>query len=343
MQVQEQAAHPSTNAPFNQKASNDNTPSANGANSSKVTANKPEIFHLFDCSACARLFSKITNKGDDVIIEHSNGWWVGQNVPENATCYLWPLEDEAGDEWVKEVAATTKAILKQPRTPEGAYSDVYRWMYFGATADDIQQAMIDSEAVPNTDEPTTYDLLVEIKKKADALTADEHRAELRKMRVAGFAATVKHANDDEIIDRLADCSKVFYEQLREDYAVRLGLKPSQLDRLVKESRTTEPDEFSEQRSHNDTTTPADQREEKVDSNLQGSAVLFPNVAPWPEPVDGSAVLGEIAERFPYYLALPEGAADALTLWCVHTHCFKIFKVSPRLNITSPDRGCGKTT
>jgi putative DNA primase/helicase len=28
---------------------------------------------------------------------------------------------------------------------------------------------------------------------------------------------------------------------------------------------------------------------------------------------------------------------------VHTHCFQVFHVSPRLGITSPERGCGKTT
>jgi putative DNA primase/helicase len=41
--------------------------------------------------------------------------------------------------------------------------------------------------------------------------------------------------------------------------------------------------------------------------------------------------------------LPPGAADALALWAAHAHCFENFTCSPRLNIASPEKGCGKTT
>ena len=36
-------------------------------------------------------------------------------------------------------------------------------------------------------------------------------------------------------------------------------------------------------------------------------------------------------------------ADALALWTAHAHCFESFVCSPRLNISSPEKGCGKTT
>jgi putative DNA primase/helicase len=60
-------------------------------------------------------------------------------------------------------------------------------------------------------------------------------------------------------------------------------------------------------------------------------------------MDGSQVLDEVAATLSRYLALPDGAADAMALWIAHTHCFDAFENSPRLNLTSPEKGCGKTT
>ncbi len=126
--------------------------------------------------------------------------------------------------------------------------------------------------------------------------------------------------DDETIRLLAALSPLEYDRQRKTEAERLGCQLSTLDKLVEAKR------------------PASNA-----SGLQGSAVLCPDVEPWPEPVDGAAVLNEAAERIASYVALPEGAADLLALWCTHSHCFQSFECSPRLNITSPERGCGKTT
>jgi len=41
--------------------------------------------------------------------------------------------------------------------------------------------------------------------------------------------------------------------------------------------------------------------------------------------------------------LPGGAADALALWSAVAHCFQAFECSPRLCVSSPEKGCGKTT
>ena len=64
---------------------------------------------------------------------------------------------------------------------------------------------------------------------------------------------------------------------------------------------------------------------------------------WPEAVNSAELLDDVAETFARYAALPSGAADALALWCAHAHAFKAFLCSPRLNIFSPEKGCGKTT
>jgi hypothetical protein len=70
---------------------------------------------------------------------------------------------------------------------------------------------------------------------------------------------------------------------------------------------------------------------------------LPEIEPWREPVDGAEVLDAIAERHRAYVALPTYAADLCTLWEAHCHCFEAFEISPRLDVTSPEKGCGKTT
>lgn len=77
--------------------------------------------------------------------------------------------------------------------------------------------------------------------------------------------------------------------------------------------------------------------------LQGRAVCFPPPEPWPEAVNGAEVLEAVAGTFSRNLALPPGAADALALWCFHTHVFDAFLCTPRLNLRSPEKGCGKST
>jgi hypothetical protein len=44
-----------------------------------------------------------------------------------------------------------------------------------------------------------------------------------------------------------------------------------------------------------------------------------------------------------YLDLKKHESIAVALWALHTHVFQNFSVSPRLAITSPVNGCGKTT
>jgi hypothetical protein len=65
--------------------------------------------------------------------------------------------------------------------------------------------------------------------------------------------------------------------------------------------------------------------------------------PWPEPVDGAALLNELADAFRRHLALPECAAEAIALWVLLTHTADAHNTSPRLAFVSPVYGCGKTT
>jgi putative DNA primase/helicase len=126
--------------------------------------------------------------------------------------------------------------------------------------------------------------------------------------------------DDQTIARLAGLPLLEYERQREKVAKQLGCRAPILDKLVDARRS-----------------------KKTDASLQGSSVNFPEIEPWPEPVDGTEMLNQISQTFSRYIVLPDGASDVLALWCAHTHVFKAFICSPRLNISSPDKRCGKTT
>jgi putative DNA primase/helicase len=77
--------------------------------------------------------------------------------------------------------------------------------------------------------------------------------------------------------------------------------------------------------------------------LQGQAMALESPEPWSQAVDGADLLTELAATFQRFVALPEGAADALALWVLHTYTHDAADVSPRLAITSPAKRCGKTT
>lgn len=75
----------------------------------------------------------------------------------------------------------------------------------------------------------------------------------------------------------------------------------------------------------------------------GRRIALTDPEPWPEPVDGTALLTELVRTFARYVALPEGGATALALWTLHAHAHDAASVSPLLALTSPEKRCGKTT
>ena len=64
--------------------------------------------------------------------------------------------------------------------------------------------------------------------------------------------------------------------------------------------------------------------------------------PWPDEVDGAALLDELAALIQLYVAMPEGGASAVAVWALYTWCFEAFGVCPNLMVTAPERESGKT-
>jgi hypothetical protein len=127
------------------------------------------------------------------------------------------------------------------------------------------------------------------------------------------------------IERLAALDPINYEVARTEEAKRLGLRTSALDRAVAKKR----------RALGLDTGDGD--------SGQGRAVKIVDVLPWPDFVDGDRVATTLAATVKTYAILPDTAADAIALWVLHTWLVNEFTMSPRLAVTSPTKGCGKTT
>lgn len=131
--------------------------------------------------------------------------------------------------------------------------------------------------------------------------------------------SVEEANT---LQRLAAMSQIEYDRCRKAEAKKMNVQVSTLDAERARLRATAGG------------TPG---------GGQGRAVSVSDVEPWPDPPDGEALLLDVADLVSRYVFLPEHGAIVVALWAAHTHCFESFVHSPRLNLYSPERGCGKTT
>ena len=131
--------------------------------------------------------------------------------------------------------------------------------------------------------------------------------------------TNEPTEDDKEIDRLARLNKLDYERQREASAKALGInRVSALDAEVKA------------------------RQRQIQAQEQGNE-LEKGIEPWPYPVHGDQLAQEIKALFDQHCVLPNGAAVALTVWCMATYTINAFRIFPKLCLSSPEKRCGKTT
>jgi hypothetical protein len=70
---------------------------------------------------------------------------------------------------------------------------------------------------------------------------------------------------------------------------------------------------------------------------------FPPLVPWPDPVNGPALLDELVQTINRFVVLPQSASEALALWVLHTYAFQLRDVTTYIGIQSPEHRCGKST
>ena len=119
------------------------------------------------------------------------------------------------------------------------------------------------------------------------------------------------------IGRLATLSPTLYEIMRMSCAARLKMRPTILDRLVRVRR---------------------KKEDKKDVDP-----LLPRwtVKPWPEPVDGDALLRDLIARLRRHIVYDD--ALTTTLWLTFSWVHDVAIHSPILLISSAEPECGKSS
>jgi putative DNA primase/helicase len=132
-------------------------------------------------------------------------------------------------------------------------------------------------------------------------------------------ALADEPTDDDIeIGRLARLSPIEYERDRKVAAEQMGVRTTILDRLVAVER------------------------DNIDGDgaKQGRGLTLPEPQPWPNPVEGIELLDGLSAAIKQHVVMPDHVADAVAMWVVHTYIVECFGISPRLAITSPEKGCG---
>ncbi len=124
------------------------------------------------------------------------------------------------------------------------------------------------------------------------------------------------------VARLAALTPIEYDRVRQAESDALGVRVTILDGEIAKVR----------------------REIAGDGNdSQGEAVLFQEIEPWHEPVDGAKLLTDLATRYRRHIVLAKHAPAALALWTLFTHAIPAVNVAAILVLTSPEKRCGKST
>ncbi|GJH04488.1 DUF3631 domain-containing protein [Paraburkholderia terrae] len=120
--------------------------------------------------------------------------------------------------------------------------------------------------------------------------------------------------DAYMIERLAALQPLQYDRVRRSEANRLGCKLSTLDGMVRKARS-------------------------AGATPDG---MFDAVQECDEPVDGEALLDEIADTVRSFVRCEMPTVHAVTLWIAMTWLMDIVEVAPIAAITAPEKRCGKS-
>jgi putative DNA primase/helicase len=175
-------------------------------------------------------------------------------------------------------------------------------------------AKADAEACANAD-----------KSSSDRQAADDWLAAFAKKSHEALAKRAAEKplapqpDEKALVEALAGKDHTEYDRLRRDVAETLGIRVGTLDDKVEALR------------------------KKMEAEGDKGALPHWNVEPWPEPVDGAALLDSIKRAFRRYIVLPKSADVALSLWVLHAWTMDAGDISPFMVLVSPTKRCGKTS
>ena len=130
-------------------------------------------------------------------------------------------------------------------------------------------------------------------------------------------------SEDAAIERLSLLSAIEYERVRVEEAKKLNIRATVLDKLIAAKRK--------------------EQQQSQDKQEAGTSAIFEEVNVWPYAVDGAALLHDITKIVQRFTVLSTEQARACALWIAFTWFIEGAKVAPMINITSPEKRCGKST
>jgi hypothetical protein len=133
--------------------------------------------------------------------------------------------------------------------------------------------------------------------------------------------TAKSTSDEQLkatIARLAELDPLEYDKQRPEAARALGVSRGALDQAVKEARAG-----------------------RSDTKGQGRPLELPLIEPWHLPVNGAELLDDLCKAIGQHVVLPEGGAETMALWALHTHVFDCFNQPRGLQLRRPKRGAAR--
>ena len=149
----------------------------------------------------------------------------------------------------------------------------------------------------------------EIKHARAAVTGDNHDAHRDLVKLLQSAGKLRHETGAML-------------KLKPLLADILNAKESAIGTMIKDAGQPAPENVS-------------------DSKPAKGSVTLRNVEPWEHPVNGAALLNEIAMFFEKFVVLPTCAAYVLAVWCLQTWCYELFDFAAIVAVWSPEHECGK--
>lgn len=174
--------------------------------------------------------------------------------------------------------------------------------------------------------PTTEEVQQRLAEASESLTTPDIGDATGEVAAStGIAASDAAQESEEAkITRLASLSDLAYFRVQQDSAKALKISVSQLDKLVKKEKV--------------------RLAAESDSGTEGgSFVLFEEIEPWPDTVNGADLLDLMTQTIQRFTVLSTEQARACSLWTAFTWFIDGANVAPLLNVTSPEPRCGKST
>jgi putative DNA primase/helicase len=145
--------------------------------------------------------------------------------------------------------------------------------------------------------------------------------EVKKPGILDFSAYVQPApppkeEQEAEIRRLATLGDVDYENERSRICAQWGWRKSTLDKLVDRERV---------------------------SLRAAEDALGLDRKPALETVEGTELVNGLVQDLTKYVSLQPDFAVIAAFWVIHTYLLDYIPMTPRLHITAPEKGCGKST